>query len=153
ERRRMPKKPKASKRPQALKSVQSVVQHVTRDYQKWRTGTFPWFRGEREDTDKPLLPKLFRGDHNENMLLQQFRLRGPMLGAAIPRSDHTDQWLFLAQHVGLPTRLLDWTEGLLVALYFATSDERNGGVVWMLNLVELNRLSTPDGDCRDNQFP
>lgn len=57
-----------------------------------------------------------------------------------PERRETDLWLFLMQHVGLPTRLLDWTEGSLIALYFALQNKKP--VVWMLNWVELNRLST-----------
>jgi hypothetical protein len=63
----------------------------------------------------------------------------------------TDQWLFLMQHLRVPTRLLDWTEGALIALYFALEQEKP--VVWMLNPDELNQLSLPNEKVIPGVFP
>jgi len=145
-------------------SIEALIVEVRSDYLAWETKTFPWFRGEKLRTKTPLLPALFRdpGKHDENRLLQEFRARAPSLGlGVIPPRDHTDQWLFLARHVGLPTRLLDWTQGLLIALLFAVYDgkgeprrQTDGAIVWMLDPSALNRQSlTSPGDSRDNEFP
>jgi hypothetical protein len=98
------------------------------------------FRGQT--VDYPLIPKLCRlnakGDllETEQLLLQEFKRTNPLLIEGHRPMDDWD-YLTLGQHFGLPTRLLDWSNNALTALWFATSDTGISGnprysVIWIL---------------------
>src|SRR6187399_675812 len=96
--------------PTLIRSVEDFIARVRTDSEGW---PHVWFRGEPGHVNTPLLPRLYRPRKDgtqlsENKLLQAFRMRAPIFAAAsCPDRSAVDQWLFLAQHAGLPTRLLD----------------------------------------------
>lgn len=111
-----------------------------------------WFRGHSE-VSFSLIPSGLRfAKVNDRIkayeLMAEFKRvavhkleRPPLAGS--PAEDM--EWAQIAQHHGLPTRLLDWTESATTALYF-TCDKKpeEDGIVFLINPVSLNRWSYRD---------
>jgi FRG domain len=97
------------------------------------------FRGQT-NADWPLIPSAGRmriSPTKENRLFNKFVYRGTHL---FPSVESSWDVLFLMQHHGLPTRLLDWTETFAIAVYFALKDMKRGqdAAIWILDPYALN---------------
>lgn len=135
-------------------SVSTLIEQVA----NWYVGNERvLFRGQRQ-ASWGLVPRLGRMqlrlrhvaslEQAELRMLKDFeRLSVPYIGNRIVQ----DEWdrMALAQHHGLPTRLLDWTSNPLVALWFAIerpSGANEGAAVWAFDADEgdyVDKIDSP----------
>lgn len=121
------------------------------------------YRGQ--NNTKGLLPKLFRDIEviteslfeSEIKMHEEFKKRARAILRVEPKND--TEWFAIAQHHGMQTRLLDWTQNALVALWFCVKekDENNKekkGVVYLLRSTELEIMDSRNFDKPfDLKFP
>lgn len=118
---------------------------------KANSETRVWFRGLR-DFSQQNVPTFYRKGHkveDEIYLMNLFKQNSHEFLTQAPASEW--EWMFLMRHHEMPSRLLDWTENPLIALYFSVRPKKgrlHDGVLWCLLPTQLNRLSLgwPEGD-------
>ena len=109
------------------------------------------YRGHSNHKKYKLLPGIFRervvspGCTTTEYSQLEFNILNDFISEAcrfvkdIPVED-IPAWLEIAQHFGVPTRLLDFTENPLVALYFSCiGSPREDATVWILNEPVYNK--------------
>ena len=108
-----------------------------------------WYRGHADETwplepgalrpafidsardGSALVPDALRPIVREKTINKQFREFGAQY---LPREASLSEIYLLAQHHGLPTRLLDWTTNPLAALFFAVnSHPDSNGTIYVVN--------------------
>lgn len=136
-----------------ISSISELVTHLKDDFGVY--GADIWYRGQA-NSSWDLVPGFYRNNSipSESTLLKKFKQSAAMLLSKDPENSFS--WMFLMQHYGLPTRLLDWSESPLVSLYFALEDLEKypniDAALWCIKPCELNNEARIRG-VEDNFIP
>ncbi|MFV0141013.1 FRG domain-containing protein [Empedobacter falsenii] len=151
----------------SIKTVKSVSEFIDAinqfsDSIKWKYDKHNlWYRGEsNKHLNSLLIPSLYRNfispekyrnekiEGNdlssiktiENNLTSRFSTSASSYINSVNFEKSKWNYYYLMQHYGISTRLLDWSENALTALFFAVEkeDEENDSIVWMLNPYSMN---------------
>ncbi len=116
------------------------------------------FRGQANFT-WTLQPSIYR--FSDFLRYQTVNYESHILAAKpptpVPPLTHTEyqlEWLMICQHYGVPTRLLDWTTDMLIALYFACDDSSQlaaDGSVFLCNQNEYPKFAAYNESAMETQ--
>ena len=130
-----------------LEDYLALVKYLT---DNWKSDSV-WFRGV-SNSDYSLIPSIYRDDAYSrwkyetevaNQLFDEFVLKARSFFLQVRQEYEPWEWYHLMQHYGLPTRLLDWTAGSLMGLYFAVRniEDTVSPAVWVMDAFWLNSQS------------
>ena len=119
--------------------LHELIKNFTHDH-RWR------YRGE-SDASRPLVPKIGRPEFALSKERTTFDAWKRRAVAHVPFRPETDwEWLAIAQHHGLATRLSDWTFHILAAVYFAVENTAKHGVDGVLYVFRPTDEITMEDD-------
>ena len=138
-----------------INSLEDVFRAV-RKAQQALHGPPIWWRGEtsnrdRRDRLRRLVPEVFRSKDlakREREMFREFCAMAPGMYPRPPENMTPTDWLCFMRHYRVPTRLLDWTESVLAACFFATEEgerkdvkkeSESERVLWALQPTKRNR--------------
>lgn len=140
-------------KPEEVSSIRELDSKI-KALDSGKTDGSPWlFRGEKySDRLRTSLERAVRGFFSdlyqapaiEVRTQREFMRRAHQYLAELPSSDNTLEWFSIMQHFGAPTRLLDWTYSIFVALYFAINravEDDNGYVVWAIQAEWIRKAA------------
>jgi len=126
-----------------IANIQNIVEAAVQAVRFFDSGA-PWWRGQSLSSWE-LRPSIYRVEDGayqyERNIASRFISKAPTRHPNCPSQTDLPGWFFLMQHYGLPTRILDWTNSVLVATYFAVFDEEKhheDGALWSLRGAYLN---------------
>jgi hypothetical protein len=114
----------------------------------------PWYRGHWNSRWPlvPLVRRAFDEDVELTLLLRFSLFAGTRHQGRSPDRGDLAGWMSLAQHYGLPTRLLDWSRSPPISLWFAMTEtggpaavamgsrsKSESAAVWVLRPLGVNR--------------
>ncbi len=123
-----------------MKNITSTAEALQYLYNISLTASNLKFRGQSNSTWS-LSPTIYRYSNfkryqaivHERELLKARPLHP---NPPLTHTSHEIEWLMVCQHYEIPTRLLDWTSDILIALFFACSGKNeieNGGALFICN--------------------
>lgn len=128
--------PKLTRRVRSLAAILENANILTGEL-----GSYLWWRGHAVAGWR-LVPGVYRytlDRHLEWAATTEFLQRAPSRRRELPPRSDRGAWLYMMQHYRLPTRLLDWTESVLIAAFFACIDRPDSdATIWALNPNALN---------------